>query len=201
MVFVNTVENVDAACEALVLAGINAIPYHAKIPQTERILNMDRFRRYKPESASSTQQNNEKDVDDDTVPVLVCSDLASRGIDIPGVTAVVQLEFATNVVAHLHRMGRSGRAGQPTGGRGIVFYGDVEEPLARVVQQAEQEQDQMMSLQGNDVMEVEQKDDEDDEADVEDSEAVAGSVQNAFSRKRGFTKKRKKLRRDTEPAE
>jgi len=204
MVFVNTVENVDGACEALVLAGINAVPYHAKIPQTERILNMDRFRRYQPVSESGTEPNDERN-DDDTVPVLVCSDLASRGIDVPGVTAVVQLEFATNVVAHLHRMGRSGRAGQHTGGRGIVFYGDVEEPLARVVQQAEQEQDQVMSLQGNDVIELERKDDEDDEADVTtsdgDSEAVAGSVQNAFSRKRGFTKKRKKLRRETEPAE
>jgi len=144
----------------------------------ERAENLDRFRRYSVD----------EDENDDAVSVVVCTDLASRGLDVPGVTAVVQLQFAGNVVAHLHRMGRCGRAGNRNG-RGIVFYGAKERELVEAVRDAESQQERMM-LEG-DVDEIE-KDDE-----SEDS-VPKGSVKNAFSRKRGFTKKRKKLRRESE---
>jgi superfamily II DNA/RNA helicase len=134
---------------------------------------LDRFRRYSPEEVSN-----------DSIAVLVCTDLASRGLDVPGVTAVVQLQFAGNVVAHLHRMGRCGRAGNRNG-RGIVFYGPKEQELVEVVQDAETQQERMV-LEG-DVDEI-------------DEEVPNGSVKSAFSRKRGFTKKRKKLKRETESA-
>ena len=55
-----------------------------------------------------------------SVDVLVCTDLAARGLDIPNVEHVVQFEFATNVVQYLHRLGRTGRAGGP--GRVTHFY-------------------------------------------------------------------------------
>jgi len=112
------------------------------------------------------------------MPILVCTDLASRGLDVPGVTAVVQLQFAGNVVAHLHRMGRCGRAGNKNG-KGIIFYGPMEKDLVEVVQEAETQQEKM-KLKG----------------DVLDEEDKKGTVKNAFSRKRGFTKKRKKERRN-----
>ena len=103
-------------------AGIDNVPYHAKIKLQERAENLDKYRRYSVGSENS-----------DAVAVLVCTDLASRGLDVPGVTAVVQLQFAGNVVAHLHRMGRCGRAGNRNG-RGIVFYGPKERELVEVVQ-------------------------------------------------------------------
>jgi len=139
---------------------------------------LDRFRRYSVDG---------EDENDDVVSVLVCTDLASRGLDVPGVTAVVQLQFAGNVVAHLHRMGRCGRAGNRNG-RGIVFYGAKERELVEVVQDAESQQERMM-LEG-DVDEIEEEDESEDSV-------PKGSVKNAFSRKRGFTKKRKKLRRES----
>jgi len=52
--------------------------------------------------------------------VLVCTDLAARGLDISGVGHVVQFEFATNVVGHLHRLGRTARAG--SSGRATHFF-------------------------------------------------------------------------------
>eukprot|EP00957_Ditylum_brightwellii_P170051 12944090-Ditylum_brightwellii.AAC.1 len=90
--------------------GINAVPYHAKIQLAERSSNLDKFRRYKAEMDDGLFPTDENDEGNDAVPVLVCTDLAARGLDVPGVTAVVQLQFAGNVVAHLHRMGRCGRA-------------------------------------------------------------------------------------------
>ncbi len=127
--------------------------------------------------------------DNDAVPVLVCTDLASRGLDIPAVTAIVQLQFATNVVAHLHRMGRCGRAGNRDG-RGIVFYGPEQRELVEVVRDAEQQQTRMLLSQDVE----EELDDEDSEGEKKE----VGKVKRAFSRKRGFTKKRKKEKRKAE---
>jgi superfamily II DNA/RNA helicase len=58
------------------------------------------------------------------VRVLVSSDLAARGLDIPGVTHIIALDVPPNGEAYIHRAGRTGRAG----GRGImVTIGDAEE--------------------------------------------------------------------------
>ena len=45
--------------------------------------------------------------------VLTATDVAARGIDIAGVAAVINVELAADPAAHVHRIGRSGRAGQP----------------------------------------------------------------------------------------
>eukprot|EP00532_Pseudo-nitzschia_australis_P005222 CAMPEP_0168193024 /NCGR_PEP_ID=MMETSP0139_2-20121125/18369_1 /TAXON_ID=44445 /ORGANISM="Pseudo-nitzschia australis, Strain 10249 10 AB" /LENGTH=641 /DNA_ID=CAMNT_0008116319 /DNA_START=347 /DNA_END=2272 /DNA_ORIENTATION=- len=177
MVFLNSVGDVEAVHQALVDRGVNAVPYHAKVSLNERSENLDRFRRY--------TEGGDDAVKNDAVPVLICTDLASRGLDVPGVTAVVQLQFSGNVVSHLHRMGRCGRAGQRTG-RGIIFYDEKEAELIEVVQEAETQQEKMQ-LEGQEV---------DDRLDDDDGKAKKGKVQKAFSRKRGFTKKRKKLRRE-----
>jgi superfamily II DNA/RNA helicase len=165
MIFVNSVADVEGVHEAFSKAGQKTVPYHAKLGLEERTDYLNQFR-----TDSS---------------ILVCTDLASRGLDVPNVDAVVQLMFAGNVVTHLHRMGRTGRAGNT--GRGIVFYGQDQEELVRVVQQAEEQQENMV-LQGPDI-DFEEKDDEEEEEE-------RGAVTKAFSRKRGFTKKRKKLRRE-----
>ena len=178
MVFLNTVGEVEAATQALLRNGKTALAYHAKIPLDERPSILDRFRRYQPDSSALTDE-------EDTVPILVCTDLASRGLDIPGVTTVVQLQFSTNVVAHLHRMGRCGRAGRKTG-RGIVFYGQQERELVEAVRAAEDQQNKMVLEQ--DVLELNVGDDEEGTVG-----GGAGKVTKAFSRKRGFRKKRKKL--------
>eukprot|EP00797_Seminavis_robusta_P027684 Sro521_g159330.1 dependent RNA helicase (416) ;mRNA; r:25649-26896 len=180
MLFVNSVDDVEGVAKAFEKLDMAALPYHAKMSLEERTQNLDRFRRYQSTSTG--------DDDGDTVPILICTDLASRGVDIPGVSAIVQLQFAGNVVAHLHRMGRCGRAGQRTG-RGVVFYNAKERELVDVVKEAEKLQEKI-TLKGQDVLEV--------ELDEEGNVVKAGTVNNAFSRKRGFTKKRKKQRRQVE---
>lgn len=167
MIFLNTVDDVDGATNALRRSGINAVPYHAKIKADERASNLALFRDHDPLSHPTKP------------PVLVCTDAASRGLDVPGVTVVVQLQFASNVVAHLHRMGRCGRAGK-TDGRGIVFYSPGETELVEVVKAAENQRGNVVLGGG----------------DVEEIDLDGGKVDSAFSRKRGFTKKRKKERRD-----
>lgn len=184
MVFLNNVNDVDSATNALRRSGIEAVPFHAKLPLKARTQSLERFRKF---IAGQTMTQTNDDSDDESnsaVSVLVCTDLAARGLDIPGVTAVVQLQFAGNVVTHLHRMGRCGRAGNQDG-RGVIFYGGVESELVEVVRDAEQQQETMV-LKGSDI----------DDCEVDDeSSDKQGKVQAAFSRKRGFTRKRKKLRK------
>lgn len=179
MVFLNSVEDVDNVHQALTRSNVSSLPFHAKLKLEQRTAMLDRFRRY----------NGSKN-EDDTVGVLVCTDLASRGLDVPNVDVVVQLQFAGNVVSHLHRMGRCGRAGQRNG-RGIVFYGETERELVEVVRRAEEEHDRMVLEQDVDL-------DDDDDYNENKEPSNIGTVENAFSRKRGFTKKRKKQRRDGE---
>lgn len=164
------------------------MPYHAQVPLEERASNLDKFRRY----CAPSNNKHTIDNDEDTVPVLVCTDLASRGLDIPGVTAVVQLQFATNVVIHLHRMGRCGRAGN-SDGRGIIFYGPTEKELVTVVREAEEQQSRMSLSQDVD-------DGMDGDVLDSDGQGDVGKVKKAFSRRRGFTKKRKKERREQRDA-
>ena len=49
--------------------------------------------------------------------VLICTDLASRGLDIPDVSHVIQLDFALSATQVLHRTGRTARAGASGKGR------------------------------------------------------------------------------------
>ncbi len=62
------------------------------------------------------------------VPVMVASDVAARGLDIPGVTHVFNLDAPTQSKAYLHRVGRTGRAGAP--GEAISLLTERETKLA-----------------------------------------------------------------------
>ncbi|GHV02417.1 DEAD/DEAH box helicase [Spirochaetia bacterium] len=58
------------------------------------------------------------------IPVLISSDLAARGLDIPGITHVIALDLSADDGAYIHRAGRTARAGK----RGImVTIGDGDE--------------------------------------------------------------------------
>lgn len=63
--------------------------------------------------------------------LMVCTDLASRGLDLGNVTRVIEFDFSTNVVGYLHRIGRTARAGAD--GMTDHFYADVSRPLAEAV--------------------------------------------------------------------
>ncbi|KAA8529524.1 hypothetical protein F0562_033677 [Nyssa sinensis] len=114
MVFANTVEAVEAVVKILVGAGIECFRYHRDTSLAERTMNLLNF-----------QQKG---------GVLVCTDAAARGLDVPNVSHVIQAEFALSAVDFLHRVGRTARAGQP----GLVtsLYTDSNRDLVAAVRQA-----------------------------------------------------------------
>jgi len=93
MVFVNTVSTAQAAHTHLT-RGIDptAQVLHKEMGQMERAEAIAAFRA----GAATT---------------LISTDLGSRGLDIPKIDHIIQLELATNAVTHLHRIGRTARAG------------------------------------------------------------------------------------------
>lgn len=65
--------------------------------------------------------------------LMFCTDLGSRGLDLGNVSWVVEYDFATNVVAYLHRIGRTARVG--ASGRTDHFYDEVSQPLADAIRE------------------------------------------------------------------
>ncbi|MCO5785629.1 ATP-dependent RNA helicase DbpA [Pseudomonas sp. G11-1] len=65
--------------------------------------------------------------------VLVATDVAARGIDVEGVAAVINAELSPDPAVHTHRIGRSGRAGQP--GLALSLVAPAEQGRARSIEQ------------------------------------------------------------------
>lgn len=72
--------------------------------------------------------------------LLVATDVAARGLDIPNVAAVINYTFPLTIEDYIHRIGRTGRGGKS--GKSITFFtGDVHEralagELARVLRES-----------------------------------------------------------------
>ncbi|MGO4724515.1 MULTISPECIES: DEAD/DEAH box helicase [unclassified Inquilinus] len=105
LVFTRTKHGADRVAKQLTQAGINADAIHGNKSQSQRERALLGFRNGK-------------------VRVLVATDIAARGIDVDGVTHVVNFELPNVPESYVHRIGRTARAGAE--GMAISFC-DVEE--------------------------------------------------------------------------
>jgi ATP-dependent RNA helicase DBP3 len=64
-----------------------------------------------------------------SVPLLIATDVAARGLDIPDVAMVINYSFPLTVEDYVHRIGRTGRAGK-TGRSHTFFVGKNDKPKA-----------------------------------------------------------------------
>jgi ATP-dependent RNA helicase DDX23/PRP28 len=103
IVFVNIKRNCDAVARDIKHAGFTSVTLHGSKTQEQR------------EAALASVRNGSTDV-------LVATDLAGRGIDVPDVSLVVNFNMATNIESYTHRVGRTGRAGKS--GVAITFLGN-----------------------------------------------------------------------------
>jgi len=93
LVFVNTAAAIVETVAKLCHHGVVAVGIHGSASKGERQAAMEDFRTGRAR-------------------VLVASDLAARGLDIPGVENVANLDLPEDPQAYLHRAGRTGRAGE-----------------------------------------------------------------------------------------
>ena len=93
IVFCNRKMDVDVVAKSLKSHGFNASPIHGDLAQSERMKTLDAFR-------------------DGTLHILVASDVAARGLDIPAVSHVFNFDVPSHPEDYVHRIGRTGRAGR-----------------------------------------------------------------------------------------
>lgn len=93
IIFCNRKRDVDVVARALTKAGLDASPIHGDLDQSVRTKTLGRFR-------------------DGELKLLVASDVAARGLDIPDVSHVFNYDVPTHPEDYVHRIGRTGRAGR-----------------------------------------------------------------------------------------
>ena len=107
MVFCSTRRNVDFIANNLNDIGIHAIAIHGGLVQSKRIRALDEFHGKE-------------------VGVLVCTDVAARGLDIKGVSHVYNYDLPPNSQDYIHRIGRTARAGKEGKAISILSQRDYE---------------------------------------------------------------------------
>ncbi|MFT3725002.1 MAG: DEAD/DEAH box helicase [Hyphomonadaceae bacterium] len=105
IVFCNRKTEVDIVAKSLASHGFDAAPIHGDLAQSQRTATLDKFR------------NKE-------LKLLVASDVAARGLDIPEVSQVFNYAPPPNSDDYVHRIGRTGRAGRSGESFTIVSPGD-----------------------------------------------------------------------------
>ncbi|XP_063931429.1 uncharacterized protein LOC135143494 [Zophobas morio] len=92
IIFVATCESCHKIHLMLNELNILSTPLHSKITQSQRTSSLARFR-------------------GGAVPILVATDVASRGLDIPLVDCVINFDLPLKEDDYIHRVGRTARAG------------------------------------------------------------------------------------------
>lgn len=114
MIFCKTKENVDKVFEYLNKKGISVNRIHGGMMQKDRMDVMEDMRRGK-------------------FRLLVATDVAARGIDIEGITHVINYDLPVEKEAYVHRIGRTGRAGAK--GKAISLVNQYEGRLLNEIEE------------------------------------------------------------------
>jgi ATP-dependent RNA helicase DeaD len=115
IIFVNTQNRVEQVTEHLQLQGLEAKALHGGLSQNKREQLMDAFRQVK-------------------FQYLVCTDIAARGVDVEGVTHVVNYDLPSDSESYIHRVGRTGRAGEE--GTAITFVSPRQKSIMGKIEKA-----------------------------------------------------------------
>jgi superfamily II DNA/RNA helicase len=93
IVFCNRKRDVDVVAKSLIKHGFSAAPLHGDLDQSIRTKTLDAFRAGE-------------------LKLLVASDVAARGLDIPAVSHIFNFDVPFHADDYVHRIGRTGRAGR-----------------------------------------------------------------------------------------
>ena len=120
IIFSNRKRDVALLTKSLEKHGFSVGCLHGDMDQRARMTSLDAFR------------NNQ-------VSLLVCSDVAARGLDIPAVSHVYNFDVPTHAEDYVHRIGRTGRAGRSGTAISIVcrsdqrYVDDIEKLIQRKI--------------------------------------------------------------------
>nr|CAD1832205.1 unnamed protein product [Ananas comosus var. bracteatus] len=104
MVFTRTCRTTRLLSLILCNLGLKATPINGEMSQAKRLESLNKFK---------TGERN----------ILICTDVASRGLDIPSVDIIINYDIPTNPKDYIHRVGRTARAGRS--GLAISFVNNL----------------------------------------------------------------------------
>ena len=124
IIFCNRKTDVDVTAKSLKKYGYDAAPIHGDLDQSQRMRTLDGFR-------------------DGSLKILVASDVAARGLDVPSVSHVFNFDVPSHSEDYVHRIGRTGRAGRK--GKAVMIcvprdeknLADIEALVAREIPRLE----------------------------------------------------------------
>ncbi|KAK4227590.1 putative ATP-dependent rRNA helicase RRP3 [Podospora fimiseda] len=131
IIFVRTVLDTQRIAILLRTLGMGAVPLHGGLSQTARLGALNKFR--------SGARN-----------ILVATDVAARGLDIPNVDAVINYDLPSDSKTYIHRVGRTARAGKSGNAVNIVtqyvleVYLRIEKALGHKLDQYPLEKEEVM---------------------------------------------------------
>ncbi|WP_235860254.1 DEAD/DEAH box helicase [Rossellomorea aquimaris] len=108
VIFCRTKRRVSKLFQVFKSKGTEVAELHGDVPQDKREQVMESFRK-------------------EEIPLLIATDVASRGLDIEGVTHVFNYDIPENTETYTHRIGRTGRAGAE--GLSYTLYTSEDRPL------------------------------------------------------------------------
>jgi superfamily II DNA/RNA helicase len=122
-IFCNRKRDIDPLAKALAAKGYDARPLHGDMDQSARTATLAAFKAGE-------------------IRLLVCSDVAGRGIDVSDVSHVVNYDLPFHAEDYVHRIGRTGRAGATGRAWSLAGPGDgdllaaIEKLIGRAIPQA-----------------------------------------------------------------
>ena len=125
LIFTRTKHGADRVVRHLMGAGIKAAAIHGNKSQGQRTAALQAFR------SGDTR-------------LLVATDIAARGIDVSGVSHVINFELPNVAEQYVHRIGRTARAGAE--GMAISFVADDERPYLKAIERVTRSRPEAMPL-------------------------------------------------------
>jgi ATP-dependent RNA helicase RhlE len=129
LVFTRTKHGADRVVRHLEQAGVTATAMHADKSQAERVQALEQFR-------------------SGEIAVLVATDIAQRGLDISGITHVINYDVPQQPEDYVHRIGRTGRAA--ASGDAFTFMSTDEIAMVRQIERTIGQQIPRISMPGYD---------------------------------------------------
>ena len=126
-IFCNRKKDVDMLAKWLKGKKYAAAALHGDMPQARRTETLQDFK-------------------DDKVTLLVCSDVAARGLDVKGVSHVFNYDVPMSADDYVHRIGRTGRAGEK--GRAWMLSSDRDEKFLDAIQKLIKRKFEPVDLKG-----------------------------------------------------
>ncbi|XP_047004321.1 probable ATP-dependent RNA helicase DDX47 [Schistocerca americana] len=163
MIFCSTCNNTVRTALLLRSLGFTAVPLHGQMSQNKRLGALNKF---KAKNRS----------------ILISTDVASRGLDIPHVDVVVNFDIPTHSKDYIHRVGRTARAGRA--GKAITFVTQYDVELYQRIEHLIGKQLPLFKLQEDEVMLLQER--------VAEAQRTAKMQLKDLEEKKGGKNKRRK---------